>query len=183
MNKIIASPERTVKRRRKNGLLLKFGINNDQYEAMLEEQNHLCLICNSKDDCGRMLAVDHCHTTGRVRGLLCTNCNTALGLFGDKIELLQKALEYIKRDYTVPDMQDTLGVIERDDAKGWKMLVTTPSGRFPSMWHAGEYYGVNATTVRGWCLENSRYRKEGYSCVKIFASLNEMKELINNEKI
>ncbi len=84
MNKIMSSPERTVKRRRKNGLLSKFGINNDQYEAMLEEQNHLCLICNNKDDCGRRLAVDHCHTTGKIRGLLCTTCNTALGLLGDK---------------------------------------------------------------------------------------------------
>ena len=63
MNKILTSPERTAKRRRKNSLLLKFGINNDQYEAMLEEQNYLCLICNNKDNSGRMLAVDHCHTT------------------------------------------------------------------------------------------------------------------------
>ena len=83
----------------------------------------------------------------------------------------------------MPDIQDTLGIVGRDDARGWKMLAITPSGKFPSMWHAGKYYGVNATTIRSWCIDGSRYRKDGFSCVKIFASLNEMKELINNEKI
>lgn len=101
-----------------------------------------------------------------------------MGLFDDNVELLKKAAEYVVREYTVPAVEDTLGVIDRDDAKGWKMLVTTPDGKFPSMWHAGKHYSVNATTVRSWCIEGSRYRKSGFSCIKVFASLNEMKERI-----
>lgn len=42
------------------------------------------------------LAVDHCHETGRIRGLLCNNCNRAIGLLGDSVELLLKAVEYLK---------------------------------------------------------------------------------------
>ena len=44
-----------------------------------------------------------------------------------------------------------------------------------------EYYGVNATTVRSWCIEGSKYKKDGFSCQKIFASLNEMKERIKTD--
>lgn len=44
----------------------------------------------------RRLAVDHCHSTGKIRGLLCHNCNTGLGKLGDSIESLTKALNYLK---------------------------------------------------------------------------------------
>lgn len=180
MEKITASPERTRKRRKKNGLKLKFGINFDQYEAMLHEQDYVCIICKKKDNCGRDLAVDHNHITGKIRGLLCTDCNTGLGLFDDNVELLEKAINYLKRNYSVPEIACSLGRIDRDDAPGWKMLVTTPAGKFPSTMHAGEYYGVNATTIRSWCIEGGRYKKDGFNCEKLFLSLNEMKERIKD---
>ena len=45
----------------------------------------------------RRLCVDHCHTTGNVRGLLCDTCNTALGKFRDNIDLLNEAIKYLKK--------------------------------------------------------------------------------------
>ena len=62
---------------------------------MLEKQNHVCAICGNKDN-NKKLAVDHCHTTGVIRGLLCSACNTSLGKFKDSVELLQNAIQYLK---------------------------------------------------------------------------------------
>jgi len=66
---------------------------------MLEEQEHKCAICSTSDaDLDKLLSVDHCHTTGKVRGLLCNNCNLALGNFKDKIENLKSAINYLKQE-------------------------------------------------------------------------------------
>ena len=64
---------------------------------MLEAQGHKCAICSSTDK-GKgkqFFCVDHCHTTGKVRGLLCAPCNKALGQLGDTEEALQRALDYL----------------------------------------------------------------------------------------
>lgn len=180
MDKPIHSPERTKKRRKKNGLKLRFGINFDQFEFMLQEQNFVCAICGKEDRQGRELAVDHCHASEKVRGLLCSDCNMGLGQFKDSVDLLMKAKDYLERDYKIPEIEDSLGYIDRDDRPSWKMLVITPDGKFPSLQHAANFYNVNHTTVRGWCHENSKYKKIGYSCSKMFVSLNEMKERIDN---
>jgi hypothetical protein len=63
--------------------------------SSLYETHLVCQICNTKDR--RELNVDHCHTTGKVRGLLCDNCNKALGLFKDSTDLLAKAANYLRR--------------------------------------------------------------------------------------
>lgn len=180
MNKPIHSAERTQRRRKKNSLTQKFGINYDQYTQMLKDHNEVCAICGNKDRNGRALAVDHCHTTNKVRGLLCTDCNTALGLFKDSKDLLTAAIEYLGREYIVPEVEDSIGYIDRDDRPSWKMLVTTPDGLFPSFQHAARHYKVCHTTIRGWALDESKYRREGFSCVKMFISLNEMKKRIEN---
>lgn len=71
------------------------------YHAMLDSQGHRCKICRgegfimNKDRHKLKLVVDHCHLTGTVRGLLCHNCNRALGLFKDNINSLQKAIDYL----------------------------------------------------------------------------------------
>ena len=72
----------------------KYGIDLLDYNNLLEKQNGLCAICNCppKD---KSLVVDHCHIRGTVRGLLCHQCNSALGLFKDSIATLQKAVEYL----------------------------------------------------------------------------------------
>lgn len=80
-----------------------YGISADKYNEMLQEQDHKCAVCGEEgflmDDKKHKvkLVVDHCHTSGAVRGLLCHNCNRALGLLKDNPESLQKALEYLEK--------------------------------------------------------------------------------------
>lgn len=173
------SKERTVKRRQRTELIKKYGINADQYDAILKEQNGVCAICQNPEPCNRLLAVDHCHATNKIRGLLCTNCNMAIGKFQDNIEYLKTAIEYMLRDYKVPEVKDSIEKIDHTDRPNWKMLVTTPDNMFPSLKHAAEFYKVNHTTIRSWCIENSKWKKEGYSCQKMFISLNQLKELVD----
>ena len=82
-----------------------YNITLEEYEKILESQNGVCAICEQKETAvkrgtkeARMLAVDHCHSTGKVRGLLCTRCNTAIGHLEDSTELLRKAILYLERD-------------------------------------------------------------------------------------
>ena len=80
---------------RNKSLQYKYGIDDIKYTTMWNHQKGKCLVCNEPEQ-DKALAVDHCHTTGNVRGLLCSNCNTGLGQFQDNPELLYKAAEYLK---------------------------------------------------------------------------------------
>ncbi len=79
----------------------RFGITQEQYEAILKKQDGLCAICSKPQGSGtnqdKRLAVDHDHKTGKIRGLLCTNCNPGLGFFKDDIVFLKRAIEYLER--------------------------------------------------------------------------------------
>lgn len=76
----------------------KYGINLDQYEAMLSRQGGKCAICRLAPLPGkRSLAVDHCHATGLVRGLLCHKCNVGLGCFRDDVDLFLTAVSYLSK--------------------------------------------------------------------------------------
>lgn len=94
------------KEKNKDRLLKKcFGISLTDYMLMFNNQKGLCKICNNTEtakqvnsDAIRMLAVDHCHKTGRIRGLLCSRCNLALGQMNDNIEILLSAIEYLKQN-------------------------------------------------------------------------------------
>ena len=90
--------EKRTKKARKNAKLkYRYGITLEQYNKMLDKQQHKCYIC--KEDAknlSKKLAVDHCHNTKKVRGLLCSNCNTALGMFKDNINFLKNAITYLK---------------------------------------------------------------------------------------
>ena len=85
-------------RTRTNTLKRNFGITLDDYDRMLKSQNNKCAICNSTST-GRKgtkyFAVDHCHTTKKVRGLLCTRCNAGIGYMKDDVEILEKAIAYL----------------------------------------------------------------------------------------
>lgn len=74
---------------------VKYGITPEQYEDLSEKQNGGCAICQRPCPSGRRLAVDHDHETGRVRGLLCMDCNQGLGKFGDDISRLKAAVQYL----------------------------------------------------------------------------------------
>lgn len=74
-----------------------YGIGLNEYEEMLAKQNGVCAIYGITERVeGRALAVDHCHATGAVRGLLCSACNIALGKFEDDTERLRKAITYLR---------------------------------------------------------------------------------------
>ena len=80
----------------------KYGITPENYYDLLEEQEHTCSICgypetriDHRTKQVTMLAIDHDHTTGSVRGLLCSNCNLALGLFQDNTDTILAAYKYI----------------------------------------------------------------------------------------
>lgn len=75
-----------------------YGISLDEYSAMLVKQDYSCAICSSKDSGRRDVlnfAVDHCHDTNKIRGLLCMKCNTAIGKMRHDVEYLRKAIEYL----------------------------------------------------------------------------------------
>lgn len=74
-----------------------YGITMEDYDSMLEAQGGVCKICCDIPT-GRFkyLCVDHCHSTGKVRGLLCHNCNKALGMIKDDISRLRRMLSYLE---------------------------------------------------------------------------------------
>lgn len=79
--------------------LRQYGMTPEEYDAMLAQQGGGCALCGAeKGHNGTSLAVDHCHRTGKIRGLLCTKCNTALGHFGDDAYGLRRVLAYIERE-------------------------------------------------------------------------------------
>lgn len=85
-------------RMRNTKLMTRYGITLAQFDAMMENQNGQCAICGTTDPKrkgSRYLSVDHCHTTGVVRGLLCYKCNVALGNFEDDTDRLRRAIEYL----------------------------------------------------------------------------------------
>lgn len=87
---------------RNSSLKKTFGITLDDYESMLDGQNSVCAICGKPESTihsvtkqVQNMAVDHCHETGKIRGLLCSKCNTGLGSFKDSKKLLQAAINYL----------------------------------------------------------------------------------------
>jgi len=76
-----------------------YGISIEEYFSMYERQNHKCAICDKEFELGGKmgLAVDHCHSSGKIRELLCAHCNQALGKMNDDIEILKKAIDYLMK--------------------------------------------------------------------------------------
>lgn len=116
---IIAGPKDAAERQREwrkrnpdkaKAIELKrmYGITLDQYNAMVDAQQGKCAICAQpeksldKDGGPRQMPVDHCHATGKVRGLLCTACNRALGLFKDSPKILEAAISYLQKSVDTP---------------------------------------------------------------------------------
>ncbi len=75
----------------------KYNLSIEEYEILIESQNNSCKVCgtHAKNNIKGKLYIDHCHTTGKVRGLLCMKCNSALGLLNDDKTLVQKLINYL----------------------------------------------------------------------------------------
>ena len=81
-----------------------YGINADEYNARVQKQNNLCAICGKPETVidyrtkkVQSLSVDHSHATGKNRELLCSRCNRGIGMFNENIELLELAIQYLKK--------------------------------------------------------------------------------------
>lgn len=99
-----ANPSKTKpdpERRKHTFYKSRYNISLEEYKKLLYNQQGVCAICllpeTTKANSGQLaaLCVDHCHTTGVVRGLLCRNCNSALGKFKDSFDILEKAKQYL----------------------------------------------------------------------------------------
>ena len=75
----------------------KYGLSQEEYKNMFIAQDNKCAICG-RSFSDRKAYVDHCHETGKVRGLLCTQCNTLLGMARDSVEILGNAINYLKNN-------------------------------------------------------------------------------------
>lgn len=85
-----------VRKKNRDWVRKQIGCAPEDYDRMYEEQGGCCGICRLPFD---MLCVDHCHETGRIRGLLCTTCNKSLGGFKDDKERLQRAIDWLLADH------------------------------------------------------------------------------------
>lgn len=92
-----ANPEKRSVLTRRDMLKRKYGLSIEQYEEMSTNAKGVCEICGGNEpNTGDRLSVDHCHATGKIRGLLCSNCNKALGMLMDDPELAIKAALYLE---------------------------------------------------------------------------------------
>lgn len=93
---------------RKKLNLKKYGLTLEQHQKIYDQQRGCCALCGIHErELDRALHIDHCHQTGKVRGLLCFDCNTGLGKFCDDPELLFAAVKYIDSNgFYVPEISD-----------------------------------------------------------------------------
>lgn len=91
-----ANSESIKERNRKK----KYGIEEGTFDKMILEQDNKCLVCGNELGKGKAIAIDHCHTSGDVMGILCSRCNLMLGMVEDNVEILNSAIEYLRRRLT-----------------------------------------------------------------------------------
>lgn len=91
-----ANPE-TKRKNRIGHLKRMFGITEELYLELERKQKNRCAICNEKETSKDHLAVDHCHKTNKIRGLLCNRCNRALGYLKEDISIFYNAINYLNK--------------------------------------------------------------------------------------
>ena len=84
-------------KQRDYSLKMLYGITAEEKNSMAISQKNRCKICGKRFKNHHDRSVDHCHKTGRVRGILCRNCNSALGYFCDDINVIQRAVRYMRK--------------------------------------------------------------------------------------
>lgn len=92
-----ANPRAVLESNRRSNMKRLYGMTPEDYDIMLERQNGECAICGVKSNGPRRFAIDHCHVTGRVRGLLCDACNGSLGQMNDDPRLFRRAADYLEK--------------------------------------------------------------------------------------
>lgn len=96
------NPEKYRKIRRLEKLKYYYKFSQEEYDIMLLAQGGVCAICKSDNPrCNKKskhFQIDHCHKTGKVRGLLCSNCNRGIGLLGDSIEIIERVMSYLNKE-------------------------------------------------------------------------------------
>lgn len=80
-----------------SALWSRYGLTPGQYDAILEAQGGVCAICGGSDNGKRRLAVDHCHTSNTVRGILCGSCNKGIGNLKESERVLLSAIQYLRQ--------------------------------------------------------------------------------------
>lgn len=95
----VEDPEKLILSNRNTKLKRAYGITHSDYLVMLEKQDHKCACCgkDNKNAGVKGLVVDHNHTTGEIRELLCTQCNTALGHLKEDVEIIQNLINYVRK--------------------------------------------------------------------------------------
>lgn len=91
--------EKPIEEKRKNfeySIRRNFGLSVEDFARMAHSQGIMCAICEAHLHLDRMTHIDHCHATGRVRALLCHNCNVLIGMAKDEPRILAAAIEYLE---------------------------------------------------------------------------------------
>lgn len=96
MKRYRADPKKAVRTNLDNRRRRLYGVSPEQFDGMLDSQSSSCAICGEVPK-KRPLCVDHNHANGKVRALLCDNCNNGLGKFKDRAALLRKAAKYVEQ--------------------------------------------------------------------------------------
>lgn len=91
-----AANKRKYKEKNRAATLKKYNLTQMEYQDLLDSQGGGCAICTASPRVRKMV-VDHCHKTGRVRGILCNQCNTAIGLLGDFADRIMEAADYLTK--------------------------------------------------------------------------------------
>lgn len=89
-------PEKVQANNRKR-TLKEYQLTESDYDRLLAAQNGVCAICRKPDPTGQRLAVDHCHITNKIRGLLCCKCNRGIGYFDDEPIRIRAAADYLEK--------------------------------------------------------------------------------------
>lgn len=100
-----------IQEKKEYDLKRKFGITQEEYNKILKDQNSVCFLClnvetrKHKNTITQRLSIDHDHKTGKIRGLLCNNCNRGIGLLQDNSEILKRAVFYLERSKLLNNME------------------------------------------------------------------------------
>ena len=85
-----------ARQKRARKLEQKYGLSISEYDDLVDMQGGRCAVCGGEPGVEKSLCVDHCHETGKIRGLLCSRCNRCIGQLGDDTVLLVAATRYLR---------------------------------------------------------------------------------------